>query len=285
MSHSVATDEIRELAALYALGALSQHEARAFEVHLRQGCSVCESELSEFDGVVGLLGLDTPEVAPPPYLRDLLTARIEREDAADGRPISKAPVAAAVRQERREPTNVSRPSRSLLPWAIAASFAIVGIASFLAWRVSEGKNAQLRREQTESLLAVAENQKTLDREIRFIRQQAKVHDIAIMPDHREIPMSGSQGRGRVFWDTRDKRWVVTADLPVAPSGKVYQLWFVTPTAKISAGLMTTDDQGHGFAEVPVTTDASSLAAAAITLEPDGGSPQPTSEIYLVGKVE
>ena len=35
MKHERLTEEVQELAALYALGALTQHEARSFEIHLR----------------------------------------------------------------------------------------------------------------------------------------------------------------------------------------------------------------------------------------------------------
>ena len=79
------------------------------------------------------------------------------------------------------------------------------------------------------------------------------------------------------------RWVVTANLPAAPAGKVYQLWFVTPDSKISAGLISTDQNGHGFAAVPFPSSITQLDAAAITLEPEGGSEQPTMPIYLLGK--
>jgi anti-sigma-K factor RskA len=75
---------------------------------------------------------------------------------------------------------------------------------------------------------------------------------------------------------------VTADLPPAPEGKVYQLWFVTPTAKISAGLISTDKTGHGFTIVQFPLNFGELAATAITLEPEGGSQQPTSAIYVLG---
>jgi len=68
------------------------------------------------------------------------------------------------------------------------------------------------------------------------------------------------------------RWVVTADLPPAPEGKVYQVWFVTPTAKISAGLISPNNTGHGFTVVQFPPNVGTLAAAAITLEPEGGSP-------------
>ena len=75
---------------------------------------------------------------------------------------------------------------------------------------------------------------------------------------------------------------MSADLPPPPEGKVYQLWFVTPEAKISAGLINLHDDGHGFTVVQVPPNINEVTAAAITLEPEGGSPQPTTPIYLFG---
>ena len=79
MKHNGATDEIQELAALYALGSLSQREARSFELHLQEGCSSCAAELQTFQNTAAGIGLSAAEVEPPEYLRDLLSARIERE--------------------------------------------------------------------------------------------------------------------------------------------------------------------------------------------------------------
>ena len=73
------TPEGQEIAALYALGALSHHEARVFDVHLRDGCPACYAELEQFDQVVGVIGAAAVPVGPPAYLRDLLAFRIERE--------------------------------------------------------------------------------------------------------------------------------------------------------------------------------------------------------------
>src|SRR5215831_1807933 len=109
MEHKLATDEIREKAALYALGALSQIEARAFENHLDDGCQVCRAELAEFDGVVGVLGLAAPLANPPAELRNRLMANITKEPRAGALPQidrtqagqSRAEFAPRVRAERR----------------------------------------------------------------------------------------------------------------------------------------------------------------------------------------
>jgi anti-sigma-K factor RskA len=93
-----------------------------------------------------------------------------------------------------------------------------------------------------------------------------------------------EASAKIYWDVKGKRWVVTADLAPAPQGKVYQLWFVTPAAKISAGLINPNRAGHGFLVVSFPSNIARLAAAAITLEPEGGSQQPTMPIYALGKI-
>ena len=64
--------ETIEHASLYALGALNQNEARAFEEHLKIGCEACESELQPFRSVVSLLGSAATEVEPPAGAREKL---------------------------------------------------------------------------------------------------------------------------------------------------------------------------------------------------------------------
>src|SRR5262249_3485891 len=124
MEHKLATDEIKEQAALYALGALSQIEARAFESHLADGCDICRAEVAGFEGVVGVLGLGAPPARPPAQLREMLTARIAKEPrppslTEGGR--TQAARTAPERVERRSPWVTA------LPWAIAACLAIAAV--------------------------------------------------------------------------------------------------------------------------------------------------------------
>jgi anti-sigma-K factor RskA len=48
-------------------------------------------------------------------------------------------------------------------------------------------------------------------------------------------------------------------------------------------LLKTDRAGHGITLVTVPSDLNQFDATAITLEPEGGSTQPTSQIYALGK--
>lgn len=89
--HRFSDDEIQERASLYALGALSQHEARAFEEHL-EDCAVCAEELEGFAEVVGALGFDATEATPPARVREQLSALV----VAEAQTLSAEPCVAAV---------------------------------------------------------------------------------------------------------------------------------------------------------------------------------------------
>lgn len=75
MSPTHTPDEITEQASLYALGALGQNEARAFDEHAAT-CELCAAELTRFQPVVTALGLAAHADEPSPAARERLLARI-----------------------------------------------------------------------------------------------------------------------------------------------------------------------------------------------------------------
>jgi anti-sigma factor ChrR (cupin superfamily) len=76
MSDRPASHDISDLAALYSLGVLTQHEARAFEEHLAEGCQSCAEELRSFELTVGAIGLGSSEAQPPAAMRAQLLSRV-----------------------------------------------------------------------------------------------------------------------------------------------------------------------------------------------------------------
>ena len=95
MKHAALTDDIVERTALYALGALTQIEARAFEDHLADGCEVCQSELNQYQLAVEALAIATPDEAPSPAVRNRLLASIGDAPGA-GEAIEETASAAAL---------------------------------------------------------------------------------------------------------------------------------------------------------------------------------------------
>ncbi|HEV8488061.1 MAG TPA: cupin domain-containing protein [Blastocatellia bacterium] len=90
-------DEMRDLAAPYALGSLTQHEARSFEEHLAEGCGSCEGELCGFEAVVSDLAFAVAEAEPQAGV----FMRLQRLTAEYGQ------VAIRMRQARPSPTFMS----------------------------------------------------------------------------------------------------------------------------------------------------------------------------------
>jgi hypothetical protein len=82
------------------------------------------------------------------------------------------------------------------------------------------------------------------------------------------------GRVTLVRSTRLQQAVVVAeDLPPAPDGKTYQLWLQSPEEEMEpAGLMA-----RGQTTALLDGDAGVAIGAGITVEPVGGSEQPTSD--------
>lgn len=79
MSPPISNEELQELAALYALGALTQHEARAIENQLADCPNGLAEEVSAFESVTAWLGFAAPEQPPPAASRQTLLARIAEQ--------------------------------------------------------------------------------------------------------------------------------------------------------------------------------------------------------------
>lgn len=75
-------------------------------------------------------------------------------------------------------------------------------------------------------------------------------------------------------DSLGRAILVTDDMPPPPEGKVYQVWLDQPDGgMVSAALMPVDpDQ-----TVVLDGDATTATGVGITVEPAGGSPEPTTE--------
>ncbi|HKW65193.1 MAG TPA: cupin domain-containing protein, partial [Candidatus Acidoferrum sp.] len=76
--HTEGSDELRELASLYSLGALTEEEKAVYEAHLGAGCAICASEVASFRKVTGTIGMGLDPVSPRAELRERLMNAIVR---------------------------------------------------------------------------------------------------------------------------------------------------------------------------------------------------------------
>ncbi len=86
-----------------------------------------------------------------------------------------------------------------------------------------------------------------------------------------------------FWNPETKKiYVEVMSLPVPPPDKQYQLWALSNGKPIDAGVMDVDPSDKSLHEMKSMEDAQAFA---ITLEPKGGSVNPTmDEMYVMGNV-
>jgi Anti-sigma-K factor rskA len=103
---------------------------------------------------------------------------------------------------------------------------------------------------------------------------------------RVVGLSSTETRNPhalMFWDKATDRWTFIAHklAPLQP-GRTYQLWLVTAAKKISAGTFAVSPSGDAFVQATYPLDSGALKAVAVTEEPAGGSPQPTSAMVVVG---
>jgi anti-sigma factor ChrR (cupin superfamily) len=79
MNYCVAEDQMKDRALLYALGTLTQNEARAFEDHLADGCNDCEAELRASEQLTHSLAFDAAEIEPPPRVFERVVGFVTKE--------------------------------------------------------------------------------------------------------------------------------------------------------------------------------------------------------------
>jgi len=269
-------DEVKELAPLYVIGALDEKTAHDLEASLNDAAPEQRRVVARWLDVAALLPQALPLQTPPDHIKDRVLNRVAEE-------AQKTPIEIAV-EESTLKEMAERADNQVLPfvqtrraesrtarWMLIAATALLTFTSAYLFK----QNAKLARERDD-----------LSRELAGVRVQ--VDDI-VSPKTRIIEMVGAEtpeANSKVVWDKKAQQWAIYIyDLPAPPSDKDYQLWYVTEKAKISAAVFSTDAQGHKFLKLTLPQEAlSGLAATAVTLEPKGGSPQPTGKFYLKASI-
>lgn len=254
-------EEIRDLAAMYALGGLDGEDRARFEALLRSGDADAAAALRDFEATLVALA-NEPAEAPPPSVKAALMARIAAE-------AEEAPPSAIV--------TPLRPRRAVWPivWAgvMAAGIAAIGVGL----SVSSSYERRLQALTREAAVLKAE----VDREQQLV-------EVLRDPATEIVALAGLEpapaARARMIWNERGGGLLVAAGLPPTPSGKAYQLWaIVGKRAPVSAGVFAVDARGTGSLRVPALAGVGKVDVFAVTLEPAGGLAAPSGQMYLAGK--
>jgi anti-sigma-K factor RskA len=241
------TDELNALAGAYALDALDDDERAVFEEHLA-GCPACTEEVRGLRNAAAELS-HLSEAGPPPELRAAVLGAV-----AQSRPLPPRVEGARVLPLRR--------ARTTALWqGLAAACALIAVAVSV-WGYSQHREAQ-----------------------QATRAQASVvQSLLAAPDVRATTTAMKQGQGTLLSSRSEHRLVLIGrGMPVLPADQTYQLWMMSETgAPVSGGVFRPDE--HGNVEVPASGNLDAVDRMGVSVEPAGGSAQPTLATVQVLKL-
>jgi hypothetical protein len=165
--------------------------------------------------------------------------------------------------------------------ALAASLlAVIGLGAALI-----SLRGRVDALQTE----LAARDQTLSERERLLRAREATLNAILEPGVKLFQLTSSgdpEPLIQLFWDQRRNVAILHGfQLKGVPQGRAYQLWFVKDGKPVPSITFKPESSGHAKVErIPVPTGGT-LSAAAITVEPESGSAQPTSPILLVGPLQ
>ncbi len=234
-------DDLRDA---YVLGALPDDERASVEAYLALHPER-QAEVDDLVGVAGLLALAPPEQDPPADLRRRLMGVVGSEAVSP-------------------PTPQRRPASSWLGRFggfrnLALGAAAVLVVGLLSWNVLLQGDVQDLRGQVEQAQRANQAQET-----------------------REIALGGAwaeQGaRAEVTALQDDRAILVVEDMPSMPEDRTGQVWVIRDDKPLPSGLL---DPSGNMAATAITTPLRGADTIAVTIEPAGGSDEPTSDPVLV----
>ncbi len=121
---------------------------------------------------------------------------------------------------------------------------------------------------------------------RAAERAAILVEILAAPDLRRYALGGlgatPAAYAQVLW-SRTRGLAITASrLPAPPASTLYQVWIRGVTGTASAGTLVPDANGRASLVVSGPLTLPAPGAIRVTIEPQGGSPQPTGEPCLAG---
>lgn len=256
--HDIDTDN---LSGAFALNALSDEERKAFEARIAESDEI-RTEVAELNDTALLLGRAVEPVQPSAGLRssimDLLdsTPQLPRLEARDETPLRSEAAPTSKSGELLEPIPLARqrwfmrPAVLLVGAAAAVGLFFGGGAAFNAVQPQGPGSSVALPADAPQILAASD--------VRHTAADLK-----------------TGGTATLYWSNDLKRSVVVLDGASAlPSTKTYQLWYIKGSDIKSAG--TVSASSNTVTQV-LQGDLVEGDVVGITVEPKGGSKQPTTQ--------
>ena len=276
---SVKTEERHaqlELCIPYVFGRLNPGNRKQFEAHLSSGCEQCRTELAGLYEATALLPLLLRQEAPPSGLRQRILGRLgskkpeqsqRRGEQRPQQPQREKPVTPALAPDR--------------PWYLYVSI-VLGAVLIVALVIFVNQLIGTTGSQEKKL-------SDQQGELKHLQETADVLQAPRLEMTRLVAsVQGSASYGKVLWDPAKRQALLqTGNLPTQPEGKQYQFWILKEKKAYSVGVFDVTAEKPGtLTTLPLPVDdTKGIEGFSVTLEPKGGSPQPTTDPQLRGSVQ
>lgn len=254
----------------YALGSLSSEEMKEVEAMLAKYPEI-KAELNSIELAFEDMAMASAQ-APKRDLKASILDMIEEEA-----PVVK-PQPQAV--PKPEPKVVQMQPSPVWKYAVAASVSLAIVSGYLAfdyrakWQNSSQAYAQLLANNSQ----MAEQYNQVNQQLGNLE-----NDLAVLtnPDFRRIDMAGTENAkdsyASVFWNQATQALYLNINsLKELAQDQQYQLWAIVDGVPVDAGVF--DWNAEGLIRMK---NMSKSAAFAVTIEPRGGSENPSLELMQV----
>jgi anti-sigma-K factor RskA len=255
--------EFEDQIALFALGLLTGYELRKIEEHLETGCKICNALLKDSEAVFTNLPYVLKDSPLSPELEDRIMEKLDNFEE---------------RHNTQDKSFLHGFWKGLSPmWLnLGSAVAAAAIIFLFISTLTLQNRLSLQEKNMEVLLATLEKDK-------------EMMDYVKNPDVSVINLAGTMSElgssGRLLWDTdTNDALLLVSNVPELVPGQTYQFWVLKDGKPHSMGTFTVNQKGDSMMEIHSMPEEKGRIEFSVTLEPEGGMPEPTGTTYLVGSL-
>ncbi len=273
-----------ESCASYALGALDGNDLAEFEFHLTTNCEICRKELHSLQETLPRVPASLSQLHMMPELKEKIMFAVRLSEVA------RADIAEReIQFAEKPPIPLAQPQRTtgqswlMFGMGFVLIVILVGFAAYVNTLIEKVDQQYAFIQDQETTITKLTTE--LDKKAAILKiLESRNIDVVRMDGMDVNPV----GHGKIIWDPVKKVAVLhVSNLPMVPKDKEYQLWLMQKQLVFSAGMFTVANESEKenmFMVKPLdVTEPELVSAFCVTLEPKGGMPQPTGEIYLMGR--
>ncbi len=223
----------------YSLGTLDAEDVAALETHL-QACASCQDELAAYRQISDGLLMAIPPKAPPAALRQRLQQRLPSAQKSN------------------------RPRWNLSFNQLALGFAIIALLALNLFSLTQMQSMQKQQAQL----------------TREIQTSQIAFGMLAYPGTQSLPISADSISGALLLDKdRSVAVLIVWNLPLLKSSQTYQAWLVDRQGNRTSVAIFNSDPSLPFTSVSIMSpnQLSAFTGLGVTVEPAGGSKQPTGQ--------